>query len=377
MRTLGETGVDIRVTIDEKDNFSRGAVNSLILTAGGRIDRKDQDDLNKSDMRGLTLHELMRRSIRERDQKYPGELRGAELVQYSFRDMNLMGGIASILANVQNKILSTSYLNAATTYQKWTGKGTVKDFKDGTIVSASPFSSLSLNTQGVAPTQITVADRNENVTIGTYASDCLLSRQAMYSDDLKLFLAMGNLLGAAAARAVNTAAYAKLMANAAMSDTYALFEAAHHGNLTTNGGAPSEATISDAVDSMMNQASDGVKSNVGPKFLLVPPKMLVSSKKLITGIYGSDSDKIEVVDDANLSDTTLTGYDPNAWYLAADPSKMGTISVYTLEGFPEPQIIAEESRVSEALGVKFRVVFDFGIGVDHYAGLHKNDGGTD
>ena len=366
--------MDIRIKADQQDSFTKGISLAIAEAGGVKLAKDEQADLNKTAYRGVDFKRLLKLVANEKGLTikagYDNIVDEYNLLNESAKDF-----YTAVLTSAANLILNKSYFESSASYRKWTGTGWVRDFKSCTPLTTSPFAQLNATPPGTAPTKRNgIMSKFEAVTAKNYSEAIFLTFEALINDDIAFFTSQAGIFGSGAARAVNDAVYRKLISNPLLTTGYALFSE-NHNNLAANGGAPAASTLEAGVVKICGQKSGDLLLNVLPKYLIVPPSMSISSRKLLQETYGDGAEKIELVVDGLLSESTLPGYDANAWYLTANPNEVGTVTVYTLPGGEFPIIRSANGRVGDAMDITFDVVYPFAVGVDGYVGMFKNDGG--
>ena len=87
-----------------------------------------------------------------------------------------------------------------------------------------------------------MTDGKETYSLATYGRMVSLSRQSIVNDDLRGFDRLVSAFGSAARRIENRTVYAQLTANAALSDSVALFHATHTNLASGASSATAERT---------------------------------------------------------------------------------------------------------------------------------------
>jgi hypothetical protein len=156
--------------------------------------------------------------------------------------------------------------------------------------------------------------------------------------------------------------------NATIYDSKALFHA-DHANIGST--ALAEASLGAAITAMRKQTSEkGNPLNIEPGFLLVPPELEFTAKKLVnsTLVPGSSYNDVNVIKGLVevLVEPLLT--DTNNWYLVAKPSSMATIEMGFLGGRETPEILVKEDFERDVVWYKGRLVF--GGAVMDYRGFY-------
>ena len=221
----------------------------------------------------------------------------------------------------------------------------------------------------------TMAEAGESYAVDSYGRIFGISRKALVNDDLGAFSDLSRRLGQAAAAFEAQFLVNLLVANAGigpiMSDTKNLFDPAH-GNVAVTGGAPAEASLSDARLAMRKQTGpSGGLISVTPKYVLAPPDLETTVEKLLTEIEAVAVVDVNVFSRLSLViEPRLT--DPNCWYVIADPTEVDGLEYAYLAGAPGPQI--ESKAGFEVDGVQTKVRLDYGGGFVDWRGWYRNSG---
>lgn len=357
------------ITADEADKFRAAVTDGLSLRSGLKIEKPAD---GATQMRGMKLLDLARECVERKTGKRASYADPMELARDAITGTS---DFPNILANIANKSMSQAYQAAQTTYQYWTRKGSLSDFKTATRLRLSEADELvQLNELGQFK-HAKITEGKQTVSLGTYGRRWSISRQAIINDDLGALSTIPQKYSMASKRMINCMVYAILTANAAMQeDSKALFHT-DHKNLGT-AAVISIASISEALAKMLRQTNIGGKEklNIRPEFLLLPPEIaMVASQVINSTVDGTKSN--EVINPIKnmftiISDAELT--DAKAWYLAANAGMVDTIEVNYLNGVETPVM---ESRVGfDVDGIEYRIRLDVGVTALDYRGLFKNAG---
>jgi len=281
----------------------------------------------------------------------------------------------NLLADVSNKAMLKGWESAEETFQKWTSRGNLPDFKASKRVDINTFPALAKVEQGAEYKYVTTADRGETIQLATYGSLFSITRHAIINDDLMAFTRVPEKMGRAAIRTVGNLVYAILTGNPNMADGVALFHA-NHANLLT-GAAISTASVDLAAAAMARQTDPtGTTLNINLAYLIVPRTLkglaltVATSEQEITAGKTATTpnwmrNTFEVIADPRL-DTTST----SNWFGAASPVTNDTIEVAYLDGNDQPQL--EQQGGWTVDGVEFKVRIDAGVKALDHRGLVKN-----
>lgn len=351
---------------DESDKFRAGVTGGLLIRAG--LTTMD----SSNEFRGYTLTELARACLTRRN--------------ISTKGMDKMGVVAAafthsssdftnLLADVAHKALLKGWQESEETFQKWTSRGTLPDFKASKRVDLNTFPALSKVEQGAEYTYATVGDRGETIQLATYGKLFSINRHAIVNDDLDGFTRIPAKMGRAAIRTVGNLVYAVLTGNPTMADGVALFHA-NHANLLT-GAALSTASVDIAAAAMAKQTdATGNTLNINMAYLIVPRGLLglartiANDEKEVTAAktatqYNWMRGTFEVIADPRLDVASTSN-----WFAAANPMVNDTIEVAYLDGNDAPSL--EQQGGWTVDGVEFKVRIDAGVKALDHRGLAKN-----
>jgi phage major head subunit gpT-like protein len=382
------TGQRASVGAEARDKFVMGAGKSIIAkaamfnTKAGAV----SPDGERNEFSGLSLRELARMSL---------ELSGVRTIPHDPMQMIklAMGSIVmagqlstsdfvNILANVANKAMLKGYEESPETFNIWTGKGTLTDFKTVSRVDLGLFPTLAKVDEGAEYTYASMGDRGVNLVLATYGKIFPITRQAIINDDLGAFTKVPQRMGQAAKRTIGNLVYAILTANANMADGIALFQAANHKNLLTGGGSVLAASsLNDARTLMARQPDpDNIKQglNIRPKYWVGPVTLEGTARQT----FNSQSEpgqnnpgvgnRVQGMVDAVVPEARLDANSLTAWYLAADPAVTDTIEVDYLNGQEAPTL--EQKDGWNVDGVEMKVRQDAGVSLLDFRGLVKSAG---
>lgn len=362
------------IKADARDKFRDGLTEALLLRSGHK-------DGKRNEFSGLSLREAARESIRAANGDYRindpmvmvSEAMGLNTRATGYHSTS---DFPLVLATVAKKSMLKGFEEAEETFEKWTSRGSLSDFKPTKRVDLNLFPSLLAVPEGAEYKHGTVGERGETVTLGTYGRLFAITRQAIINDDMSVFTRLPASMGRAARRTVANLAWAVLTDNATMADGIALFHASH-GNLSGAAAAPSVTTVSAARVAMAKQRDPDLIAaalNIRPKFMLVPVEYEgVALVTMQSEFNPANTQRVpnevrglaEVISDARLSINSTT-----RWYMAADPNSVDTIEVSYLNGDSEPKI--EQQPGWDVDGMSFKVRLDAAVKALDYRGLYAN-----
>lgn len=367
-----ETSPGFRATVvaDERDKFRAAAEGALILRAGLKHDPAKLA-AGALDLRGYSLRELARESLR-----MAGQPVGGDVMQMVGRALTT-SDFPILLGNTANLALLSGWESAEETWESWAdGSGSVSDFKTYTLARAGETDDLDEIGEDDEYKYGSLAEQSESLRIATYGKLNKISRQAIINDDMGSIADAFARRGEAAARKVGDLVYAVLTANSAMGDNVALFHSTH-GNLGTS-GVLSSTTAAEAIKLMGLQKDIGGKRrlNISPRFFLAP-KALEGTAEIFFGSQMLDvssgsaqvnpyaGSRFTRVYDARLDDDS-----PAVWYMAGPKGK--TVKVFFLNGNRVPYLETREGWTVD--GVEFKTRIDAGAKALSWKALVKNAG---
>nr|WP_283102722.1 ClpP-like prohead protease/major capsid protein fusion protein [Shewanella abyssi] len=320
------------------------------------------------------LKELARASLQDRGIGIAG-LNQMQMVGLAFtHDSSDFG---NILLDVANKSVLLGWETAQETFERWTKKGQLGDFKVSKRVGLDELGSLREVRAGAEYKYVTLGDHGTDIALATYGEIFSITRQCIINDDMDMLTSIPMKMGSAAKATVADLVYAILTKNPNMGDGKALFHAAH-GNLGT--GAPGVDSLSALAELMESQTTGGKHPralNIMPEFVLVPPNLKRSITQIIksSSVKGADvnagianpiQDFAEVISEARLGQHSKEEY-----YLAAGQGR-DTIEVAYLDGIDTPYIEQQDGFSIDGVATKVRI--DAGVAPLDHRGLAKSTG---
>lgn len=347
-------------------NIVGDSVRASVMARAGYQDYEKDNAFNS-----MTLRELARASLTER---------GVGVATYNPMQMigmaftHSMSDFGNILLDVANKAILLGWEENDETFEKWTKKGQLSDFKTAHRVGLGAFPSLRQVREGAEYKYVTLDDKGETIALATYGELFSITRQAIINDDMNMLTDVPMKFGRAAKATVGDLVYAVLIDNEKMSDKKALFSADHKNMIT--GGMDVE-TIS-AGRTAMRQQKEGERTlNIRPAFMLVPTTLETQAIQVVKSgsVKGADvnaniinpvRDLAEIIAEPRLDDAS-----EKDWYMA---SRQGsdTIEVAYLNGIDVPYIDQLEGFTSDGVTTKVRI--DAGVAPVDYRGLLKVSG---
>lgn len=340
-------------------DFAQAASDALAIRAGIKVPNAHP---GARDVQGMGLAEIMQACVRRSGRGGFGDRTGGGLVRAALTTSDF----PEILENTLGKALRAGFEAEPATYEAWTRKVMVPDFKPQSrpILGSAP-DLLPVLEAGEYTFGSLDEDKAVPYSVGKYGRLVRLTWEAMVNDDLGAFMRMTQALGQAAARAEGDAVYATLAENSGagptMQDTVALFHG-DHGNLATSSTSLDAAALSKGRVLLRRQtAVGGGVLNLVPRFLLVAPEHEQAAETLLAAAsrsmsQGSDNElvaawlaKLELVVEARLTGT--------AAYLMTSPESVDTYERAWLAADDGPVVAEEDGFTDDSKTFKVRHVF--------------------
>jgi ATP-dependent Clp endopeptidase proteolytic subunit ClpP len=323
---------------------------------------------------GMSLREMARAYLVDNGvgiASYRGDVMG--MVGAAFT--HTTGDFGNILSDVARRQMLRGYEEAEETFQRWTARGSLPDFREMGRVDLTTFPSLRKVREGAEYKYATVGDRQEKIALATYGELLSITRQAIINDDLSAFTRIPRMMGRAAIRTVGDLVYAILGSNPKMGDGKALFHADHNNLLSA--AALSIARYDEGKTKMARQKEGDAVLNIRPAYHIVPVSMESTARALLAAEFDPSMAEArvpnpvrgmaEVIADARLDEQSTT-----TSYLAASPTQYDTIEVAYLDGNDQPYM--EQQQGFTVDGAVFKVRMDAGVAPLSYRTLLKMPG---
>ena len=383
--------VSSRMGSDEGDSFRQAAVDAMLLRAGVDVQNPAR---GAEEMRGYSLRDMVIECM-ARD----GMGTTTSLLRMSKDDLwneacrqffNPTAAFPAILDNAIKKNIVQKYQEIPTTFQLWTAKGSVPDFKptkDHSYLAGGAGEFLRVGENGELKADTPKSELLPQRQIDTFGRQFSMTRQAFINDDVGFITEVPGLYATSAKRTINKQVYKILIDNPAIFDGVSLFDNAHN-NLIASGAAPSIDTLQAAMLKLLHQTDPfGDSIMVEPKYVIVPvgygfkmSQILETAMIDVTGIGSHTANalyqyrnKLQVIEEGALNVLAGSG---NAipWFVAGDQRYAKSLQVDYLNGQETPTI--RRSEVPGRLGFVWDIWLDWGITAVDFRGIAKNPGTT-
>lgn len=376
--------VGARVTRDESDKFRAAASDALLIRSG--INVEDPEEGAKS-LAGMSLRDLAIESMARNGQANASDLirmSSDDLYQQLVRDYyNPTSAFPAILDNTINKSIVQMYQETPTTFQNWTTKGSLQDFKETkdreyVIGGTGDFTKVPENGELKADSPKTESLPSRK--LDTYGLQFSMTRQAFIDDDIGFVSRVPGLYASRAKKTIDKNVYKVLMDNGKIFDGKALFHS-DHKNIIASGTKPTQQSIQDMILAMQKQVDQfGEAIYMTPKHIIVPvgygfDLYVILHSAQVVGSGNNDANplfnyNIDVIESPVLN--ALAGNNALPWFIVADPISAKSIQVDYLNGNEMPTVRRMEAP--GVLGFTWDIFLDWGIAVRDFRGIAKNPG---
>ena len=376
---------DVEVSNSAEDKFRRAAGDALVMRSGIEIEHPAEGarELMSMSLRDLFIESNPNESGLNR--KSADELYSMASRQF----FNPTAAFPSILDNAINKAYVEGHKKVQVTFDRFTKKGTLKDFKitDNKYLAGPTGEFLLVPEGGELKADKPSDEKLPTRQLKTYGRQFTLTRQAFINDDIELVTSLPARYAASARKTINRQVYDIIVNNAVIYDGTQLFTVAHKNVLTTGTG------ITQAALQKMIMALQTQKDQFGQEIIIRPAKLVVpagmafdiytilhspmintaGNTQAVNPLYRY-ANTIEVVEDPTIN--VLCGGFGNTmpWFLIGDTEDTSFIEVDYLNGQEIPTIRRMEAPGQ--LGFIWDIYLDWGVNVMDFRGAIKNPGTT-
>lgn len=388
---LRKTGAPVqtraKVTDDAGDKFRRAASDAMLLRSGIDLERPEEGARNMS---GMSLRDLAIECMRTDGEEETGLNRRSSDEIFSMLQRGFFNPEASfpaILDQTIEKAYREGHRKVSVTFDKWTKKGSLKDFKthDNYYLAGPVGEFLEVPENGELKHDVFGDAKLPTRKLRTYGRQFTLSRKAFIDDDIGLVTSVPARYAASARKTINKQVYQILVNNPVIFDGVELFGTSHKNLLASGTGITQEA-VQTMIMALANQKDQfGESIIINPATLIVPSGMQFDMYTLffsptintegntqaVNPLY-QYRNSIEVVEDPTIN--AMCGGLGNVmpWFLIGDPGDTDFIEVDYLNGQEIPNIRRMET--AGQLGFIWDIYLDWGISVMDWRGAVKNPG---
>lgn len=375
--------VRVRVAADEGDKFRDCAADALMMRAGIPV---DSPAAGAGDFRSMRLKDLAVECLAREGGDAMALVRMSPDEMYSHLSRqfyNPTAAFPAILDSTIRKSIVHLYEQVPTTFQLWTTKGSLSDFKETrdheyVVGGMGDFQEVPENGEIKADLPQTALLPGRRLK--TYAKQFSMTRQAFINDDIGFLTEVPGLYARKARMTVDKQVYSLVYANGMIFDGEKLFSK-NHKNLMETGEKPSQQSVQKIILRMQRQTDQfGDAIYIRPRYIIVPVGYEFDLAVLLhsTQVTGSANNDINPLYDYPLKvvQTPVLNALANGravpWFTAADPSSAKHIHVDYLNGQEIP--VVRRMEAPGVLGFTWDIYTDWGISVRDFRGIAMNPG---
>lgn len=378
------TAGTLQVETDETTKFRAAASDALVLRAGQEVTNPAEGarDLRSMSLRDLAIECL----VREEGENASSLLRMSSDDMYSRLTRsfyNPTSAFPAILDTSIEKSIVDIYNKVPTTFQLWTSKGSLKDFKetsDHEYVIGGGGDFLKVPENGELKNDVPSTDLLPSRKLDTYGLQFSMTRQAFINDDIGFITKIPGLYSRKAKVTIDKQVYSLIFNNNKIFDGINLFDNKHK-NIVAAGTAPTLEALQNVIKMeqlMTDQFGDPIY--VTPKYIVVPIGYAMDLKVILksTHIPGSSNNDVNPLYDYPITVietpmlNALAGANAIPWFVVADPMSAKSIQVDYLNGQETPTF--RRSEQAGTLGFVWDIYLDWGISALDYRGIIRNNG---
>lgn len=373
------------VTNSAEDKFRAAAGDALVMRSGINLEKPAEGarDLMGMSLRDMAIECLAAEGHSGLNRRSPEEIYNMAMRQF----FNPTAAFPTILDNAINKAYVEGHRTVAVTFDQWTKKGTLKDFKthDNNYLAGPAGEFLEVPEGGELKHDVFGDAKRPTRKLKTYGRQFTLTRQAFINDDIDLVTRVPAKYAASARKTINKQVYEILVKNPAIYDGTELFSK-KHGNLVTTGTGITQASMQAMIMALQSQTNEfGEAIIVRPATIIVPAGMAFDiytlfhsptihtegNTQAVNPLYRF-ANQIQVIEDPTIN--VLCGGFGNVmpWYLLGSKDDSDFIEVDYLNGQEIPTIRRMETPGT--LGFVWDIYLDWGISVMDWRGAIKNPG---
>ncbi len=375
----------VDVTLDATDKFRAAAGDALVMRSGIEVTNPAE---GARDLMGMSLRDMAIECLAAEGQTGLNRRSSEEIYGLVSRQFfNPTAAFPAILDNAINKAYVEGHKKVAVTFDRWTKKGSLKDFKvaDNNYLAGPAGEFLEVPEGGELKHDTIKDEKRPTRKLRTYGRQFTLTRQAFINDDIDLVTKMPARYAASARKTINKQCCQIMVNNPAIYDGTALFSSAH-GNLVTTGTGITQASMQAMIMALQTQEDEfGEAIIVRPAKILVPigyafdmytmfysPTINTSTNTQAVNPLYRYREQIEIIEEPTLN--ALCGGFGNVmpWFLIGAEDDTEFIEVDYLNGQEIPNIRRMETPGT--LGFVWDIYLDWGISVMDFRGAIKNPG---
>lgn len=379
---------DISVQAAAEDKYREAASDAILLRSGIDVEKPAE---GAKELRAMSLRDLAIESLSQAGETNLNRRSSEDLYQMLMQRayFNPSASFPAIMDTAINKAYVQGHKSVNVTFDKFTKKGTLSDFKthDNNYLAGPAGEFLEVPEGGELKHDLPTDEKMPTRKLKTYGRSFTMTRQAFINDDIGFLTRVPAKYAASARKTQNKQVYQILCNNPAIYDGTALFSSGHKNTIASGTGITRDSMqkMIMALQTQVDQFGEAIIIN--PATLVVPSgyafdiyTILFSPTINTTGNTQSSNplyryrEMIEVVEDPTIN--VLCGGFGNVmpWFLIGSKNDTDFMEIDYLNGQEVPTIRRMEAPGQ--LGFQWDVYLDWGITVTDFRGAVKNPGTT-
>ncbi len=377
----------VQILETEEQRFARAAADGILLRDCTISESSAVEGARN--FAGLSLKELAIEALRMEGESVAMKSADDIFSMIMRSAFNPSALFPSIMDQAIQKAYVEGHKTANVTFDIFTKKGTLKDFKkhDNYYLSGPAGEFLEVPENGELKADRISDKKRPQRQLKTYGRQFTMTRQAFINDDIGFVSQIPAKYAKSARKTINKQVYQILINNPKIYDNKALFHA-DHGNLVTSGSGVTANSLRAMMLAMSAQVDEfGDAAIIRPAYIVVPsgytfdmytifnsPTINTSDNTQAANPLFQYKDKIQIVEDPTIN--ALCGGFGNTmpWWLIGSQDDTDFIEVDYLNGQEVPTL--RRSEPAGTLGLVWDVFLDWGISVMDWRGAVKNPGTT-
>lgn len=375
------------IETDEQDKFRDAASDGLLMRGGVNLERPAE---GARSFMGMSLRDIAVECLSAEGETGVNRKSADELFTMLQRQFfNPTATFPAIMDNAINKAYVEGHRTAPVTFDRWTKRGALKDFKihDNNYLSGPAGELLEVPENGELKHDVWGDAKRPTRQLKTYGRQFTMSRQAFINDDVGMLTRMPAKYAASARKTQNKQCYQKLIENPVIYDNVKLFDK-KHSNLLAQGTGITREAVQGMIMALSNQKNEfGEIIIIRPATLIVPsgyqfdmytlfysPTINTASNTQAVNPLYQYRESIQIIEDPTIN--ALCGGFGNQmpWWLLGAREDTDFVEVDYLNGQDIPNI--RRSEVPGTLGFVWDIYLDWNVTVMDYRGAIKNPGVT-
>lgn len=375
---------EVSVTGDTEDKFRAAMADALVMRGGVSVDKPAD---GARDLMGMSLRDLAIESLQKCGESALNRKNNDELfcMMADRAYFNPSNSFPTIMDTAINKAYIEGHKTVAVTFDRWTKKGTLTDFKthDNFYLAGPAGEFLEVPEGAELKHDIPTDAKRPTRKLKTYGRQFTMTRQAFINDDIGFLSKIPAKYAASARKTINKQCYEILINNPAVYDGIQLFSSAHKNVLTAGTGITKESVQKMFMALQMQTDEFGEAIIVRPAIIIVPvgysfdmyelfysPTIHTSGNTQTINPLYKYKESIEIVEDPTIN--VLCKENAMPWFVIGASTDTDFMEVDYLNGQEVPNIRRMES--AGTLGFVWDIYTDWGISVMDWRGAVKNPG---